>query len=506
MQGLSGLLNGVADVVWYNSIRGYISTRIDYFLEHTLSGTLTIVGTIALSAMTLWIMFQGFMIVTGRSQDGFKGFLVNAFRSYLIVLVATGMAAGSAFSVRTLTDTLTTTVAQVVTGSTAAAKCLEADSAFLGCKVDRNLQVMQASMNFVGQLDTADDPILEDKKARAGWFVGIGTAGPALVTGTMLLLYKVMMAMFIGFGPIFILSLLFKRTAHLFGKWLYYGVATIFSSMVLAVMSDISMDLVENVAGALFVADLLGVKTAGMMQAATQQLGLGLLLSTLLLSVPPMAGSFFGGMMGSFNGQNGLGNMAGSAVPSGAGAGVGANQTGLAGATGLSGNAGQSGGQRAGGSAGNDRPPTQTNPVANRVSQGQAATTTASDTVKQAGVSHLGNASAGKPAATTTAGSEAASSTDAPKSANQVRQEANAAYADRANSNSTGNWGTAQMAAPPSDRTNAATQQLYQQNAASHGGGGVSLGGSAPTASAVPPRTLSGSQNSGNSDVVKPRS
>ena len=35
------------------------------------------------------------------------------------------------------------------------------------------------------------------------------------------------------------------------------------------------------------------------MQAATQQLGLGLLLSTLLISVPPMAGQFFNGVMGS---------------------------------------------------------------------------------------------------------------------------------------------------------------------------------------------------------------
>ncbi|MGL4768262.1 MAG: type IV secretion system protein, partial [Formosimonas sp.] len=309
-----------------------------------------------------------------------------------------------------------------------------------------------------------------------------------------------MMAMFIGFGPIFILSLLFKRTAHLFGKWLYYGVATIFSSMVLAVMSDISMDLVENVAGALFVADLLGVQTAGMMQAATQQLGLGLLLSTLLLSVPPMAGSFFGGVMSQFNPASGLGNMAGSAVPSGAGAGVGANQTGLAGATGLSGNTGQNGGQKPVGATGTSN--TQMTQQASRVSTGQTPTMGSSDTTKPAGASHLGNATAGKPAGTTVAGSEPATSTDAPKSANQVRQEANAAYADRANSNSTGNWGTAQMAAPPSDRTNAATQQLYQQNAASHGGAGVSLGG----ASAVPPKTLSGSQTAGNSDVVKPRS
>ena len=193
MQGLSTLLNGVADVVWYNSIRGYISTRIDFFLEQTLSGMLTIVGTIALTCMTIWIMVQGYMILSGRSQEGVKGFIFNAGKSYLIIAVATGLAAGSGFSVRTLTDDLTSTVAQVVAGDEKAAKCLSADSAFLGCKIDRSLQVMQATMNFVGQLDTADDPILEDKKARAGWFVGIGSAGSALVAGTMLLLYKVMM-------------------------------------------------------------------------------------------------------------------------------------------------------------------------------------------------------------------------------------------------------------------------------------------------------------------------
>jgi type IV secretion system protein VirB6 len=143
--------------------------------------------------MIIWIMVQGYMIVSGRSQEGIKGFIFNTGKSYLIIAVATGLAAGSGFSVRTLTDDLTSTVAQVVAGDEKAAKCLSADSAFLGCKIDRSLQVMQATMNFVGQLDTADDPILEDKKARAGWFVGIGSAGPALVAGTMLLLYKVLM-------------------------------------------------------------------------------------------------------------------------------------------------------------------------------------------------------------------------------------------------------------------------------------------------------------------------
>ena len=192
-------------------------------------------------------------------------------------------------------------VAEVMAGDTAVAKCLKADAAYLGCKVDRNLMVMQAAMNFAGQLDTADDPILEDKKTRASWFIGVGTGGPAIVAGTMILMYKVSIALFIGLGPIFILCLLFKQTAPLFQKWLYYGIATIFASTMLAVMADICLDLVENVAGSLFVTSLLGANSQGIMQAATQQLGLGLLLSTLLVSVPPMAGSFFNGVMGGFS-------------------------------------------------------------------------------------------------------------------------------------------------------------------------------------------------------------
>ena len=37
------------------------------------------------------------------------------------------------------------------------------------------------------------------------------------------------------------------------------------------------------------------------MNASVQQLGLGLMLSTLLITTPPMAANFFNGVMGSFN-------------------------------------------------------------------------------------------------------------------------------------------------------------------------------------------------------------
>jgi hypothetical protein len=293
----------------------------------------------------------------------------------------------------------------------------------------------------------------------------------------MLLLYKVMMAMFVAFGPLFILALLFKRTAPLFQKWLYYGVATIFSSMVLAVMTDISLDLIENVAATLFVADLLGINTGGVMQAATQQLGLGLLLSTLLLSVPPMAGSFFNGLMGSFSSmQNSMGSMAGSAMPAGGAA----NQSGFAGsgATKDGNQAGQSvaGSSDAKGNVSNPQAP----PPMNRVSTGQSSTIGSSDTFKPAGSAAMGQA-AQMP---TGAANQGTVSSDVSKPEAQANNQPPAPH-----------WGTAQMAAPPSTAS-AETKQIQQQYAAGHG---------APqTPSALPAQALSGTQTGTKSDVVKP--
>jgi hypothetical protein len=289
-----------------------------------------------------------------------------------------------------------------------------------------------------------------------------------------------MMAMFVAFGPLFILALLFKRTAPLFQKWLYYGVATIFSSMVLAVMTDISLDLIENVAATLFVADLLGINTGGVMQAATQQLGLGLLLSTLLLSVPPMAGSFFNGLMGSFSSmQNSMGSMAGSAMPAGGAA----NQSGFAG-SGAAKDGNQAGQSVAGSSADSRNNPsnsnTQTENHNGRVSTGQSSTVGSSDTVKPAGSAAMGQA-AQMP---TGAANQGTVSSDVSKPEAQANNQPPAPH-----------WGTAQMAAPPSTAS-AETKQIQQQYAAGHG---------APqTPSALPVQALLGAQTGAKSDVVKP--
>ncbi len=203
----------------------------------------------------------------------------------------------------------------------------------LGCKIDKNLSTTQAIMGFINQVDTANNPILEEKVEKAKMFAGIGSAGPGIVAGTMLILYRVAMALFVGFAPIFILCLLFKKTAPLFQKWLFFGLATIFSSVLLAVMADISADLIEIIAKSLFVSKTLlefttGQEVSGISQAATQQLGVSVMLSTLLITVPPMAGMWFNGVMGTSYGTNYFGGWNGGQLPpAGSGAGSGAHES-----------------------------------------------------------------------------------------------------------------------------------------------------------------------------------
>ena len=205
-------------------------------------------------------MVQGFMIATGRSQESLKGFVFSLGKTYFIIAMALGVASSSSFAIRTLTDTLANGISEIITDNSSAGGCLSTNSkssGFLGCKIDQNLTITQGIMSFMNGIDTADNDSLANDVKQAKLFAGLGSAGPAIIAGTMLILYRIAMSLFIGFAPIFILSLLFKKTAPLFQKWLYYGLATIFSGIMLAALSDIAMDLVTNIATSLFVSSKL---------------------------------------------------------------------------------------------------------------------------------------------------------------------------------------------------------------------------------------------------------
>jgi type IV secretion system protein VirB6 len=308
-------LDQAAQWAFFKIIFGFLDGEILAFQDNLLGGTLKWVGGIALVLLTIWIFWQGFQILTGRSRDSLMALVASSLRSVLIVSVATSMAFGSSDLYGTFTDGMQREVTEIVTGE---ADTLPADM------IDDSLDVMQLTMVGIDGL-AAGNQMLKSDKDRALMLTGVGVAGPAIIGGAMLLLYKIAMALFVGLGPLFILSLLFEQTKQLFSKWLYYGIATMFTLAVLSFMVVVAMKMVVAVAGAFVtqygLAMALGVAPQGVNSMALQQGGLGMILTVLLVMTPPMAGAFFQGTLGQFSSYNQFAS--GSAPPGAAGPGSG---------------------------------------------------------------------------------------------------------------------------------------------------------------------------------------
>ncbi len=81
-------------------------------------------------------------------------------------------------------------------------------------QISKSLALMQVALSSIDAIKVLDDPGLQHDKSRAMWFIGLGTGGPAVTACSMLLLYQVAVALFIGLGPLFILCLLFTRPSN----------------------------------------------------------------------------------------------------------------------------------------------------------------------------------------------------------------------------------------------------------------------------------------------------
>ncbi|CRD58109.1 type IV secretion system protein [Stenotrophomonas thermophila] len=301
-------VQSIGDFVFFRTILGYLRKRIDDFGIQLLGHMMAWVGGIALTLMTLWVLIQGFRIVTGRSRDSMMVLVTNMARAALIVSVATSMAMFGGTLKDFLTKDLKNEIAHVVTGKNDSPED----------QIDKSLAWMQVGLSSIDAIKVLDDGNLRDDKNRALWAVGLGTGGPAVTAGSMLLLYEVALALFIGLGPLFILCLLFDQTKQLFQKWLFYGIGTMFSMAVLAAMISIALDMVIRVSAAFWTSALVDKYllnpdgSVDFTSQALQQGGMGLILTTLILTAPPMAAMFFQGTLGSFMAYSQIGGSAAS--------------------------------------------------------------------------------------------------------------------------------------------------------------------------------------------------
>lgn len=286
---------GVGDYLYFKLVNAYFDSKIDTFALGLLKRTMAWASQIALVATTLWITLAGYRIVTGQSREPMMALVANATRMAFIVGLATTMSFGGASLHRFFTQDLDREVHALFAD----------DSRSSADAIDRNLAYMQVAMSAIDAVQVpVDNQELREKKSRALLFAGVGTASPPMVAGAMLLLYKFTLALFIGLGPLFILCLMFEQTKDLFRKWLMYGIGTLFSMAMLSVVVSMALELMAKVAVALWVAKIAqvpGSATEGLGMQAMQQGGIGLLMTTIIVTVPPAAAMFFQGTVASFS-------------------------------------------------------------------------------------------------------------------------------------------------------------------------------------------------------------
>jgi len=295
-------LGDVTNLIFFQRINEFLNREIAEFGVNLLGRTMAWIGSVAITLMTIWIMIQGYRIVTGQSRDSMMALVTNSLRAVFIVGIATGWGLAGPTLFDWLGNGLQQNINEVVTGSD--------DDAY--SNIDKSLGYMQLAFSSIDSLQDGDSENLDDAKSRAMWFTGIGTGGPAITAGVMLLLNKIAMALFTGLGPIFILCLLFDQTKQLFSRWLFYGIGTMFSLAVLSVMVALALDVVTAVAASFWVNSFLGGSSEGVNSRAMQQGGLGLILTMLIISAPPMAAAFFQGTLGNFMPFSQFGGSAGS--------------------------------------------------------------------------------------------------------------------------------------------------------------------------------------------------
>ncbi|MCD9098106.1 type IV secretion system protein [Luteimonas fraxinea] len=300
--------SGFASWAFFKFIFGVVNSDIAAFQNALLGRTTRFVSGIVFTLLVLWVLIQGFLIVTGRSRESLMGLVVGSLRAFLIVIAATSMSFFGNNLTTFFTSDLPTSIHQVVSGNDS--KVEDA--------IDKNLQTMGLIFALVDALPTqGSDANTRDQKAVTN-LTGIGIAGPSVIGGAMLLLYKIALVLFVGFGPLFILALLFDQTKDLFKRWLLYGIGTMFAMAVLAVMVSIATKVVAMAAAAMVAAYTLSSIGIGAMgpgfggglnSAAVQQGGVGLLMSVLMVMTPPMAAMFFNGTLGQFAANSSFGNV-----------------------------------------------------------------------------------------------------------------------------------------------------------------------------------------------------
>jgi type IV secretion system protein VirB6 len=281
--------------VFFTLIYAWVTNHINAFSAELLGRVTAWVSGLALILVTIWILMTGYRVFTGQLREPLIAVVTQMARIVVILTIAMSASIFGTDINTFFTTNLSDEINYVVTGSNGS----------VYQQIDGNLALTEVAMSAIEAVPSSpSNSDLASQKSLASDFAVFGTAGPPITAAVMLLMYQFAMALFVGFAPLFIMCLIFEPTKPLFHKWLMYGIGTLFSLAMLNVVTSMVLELSSGVALGLWAVNAVTMLTQngteGLGHQAMEQGGIGLLLTMLIVSVPPMTAQFFQGTLGNF--------------------------------------------------------------------------------------------------------------------------------------------------------------------------------------------------------------
>lgn len=274
LPALQGLVNAVSNRVWGG-----------------LTDLFTFIGV---PAVTLWILINGYMILTGATREPLGSFLLKAGKVYFWMLLATGSAAFNG-DLRQLTVDLRDASTEMVTGS----------GAPFWSQIQTQVGLMSVTAGIVGL--TAQNMRERNEPDGAATVATVGStlavAMPIVVVGMTGLTLEAAMTIGAAFAPMFFFMGIFQKFADWPVMWVKYMLGIVLTASVMAAMSVWAM----GVYVASLVASVGLVATgAGLLQVSTVMAASGVLMTGLIITIPSLVSRLFGQMsVGAANNQLG---------------------------------------------------------------------------------------------------------------------------------------------------------------------------------------------------------
>ena len=284
-------------------IKTYVEILIMKFGDRGLSALSTVLIPSLMSMVTVWLMFEGYRILNGQSREPLNMFLWRRAKMVVIITVASWIMNNPTGLRDWISEHIKNPIASVIVGG---------EYASPEAMVDSSLLLMHLIMGAFGSLQAATS---NDNGSAFSNFImasGVAQGAPAVVAGALLLLNEIALSLAILTAPAFILCLLYDPTKQYFQGWLKFFLGSLLTMAVLSVMVTIGLKVMlvyatkvlgEYGVGAA-VAGSASQDRPGIAQITIMQGGLGLMMSTLMITAPLLVGNLIGSSLGGFSGYN----------------------------------------------------------------------------------------------------------------------------------------------------------------------------------------------------------